>query len=109
MSQALLEAAAVSKRYSVGSGVRRGEIAALDRVTLDVRAGETLALVGESGSGKTTLGRCLLHLTAPTSGQVLFEGRDLASLSRREVRRFRRLVQPVFQNPYSSLDPRWAA
>ena len=109
MSQALLEAAAVSKRFPVGSGVRRGEIAALDRVTLDVRVGETLALVGESGSGKTTLGRCLLHLTVPTSGQVLFEGQDLASFSRRELRRFRRLVQPVFQNPYSSLDPRWTA
>src|SRR5262245_59769770 len=109
MSNALLETAAVSKRYPVGGGIRQSAVTALDSVTLEVRRGETLALVGESGSGKTTLGRCLLRLTRPTSGRVLFEGRDVASLTRDETRRFRRLVQPVFQNPYSSLDPRWTA
>ena len=109
MSGALLETAQVSKHYPVGGGVRKGVVTAVDAVTLEVRRGETLALVGESGSGKTTLGRCLLRLTKPTSGRVLFEGRDIATLTREETRQFRRLVQPVFQNPYSSLDPRWSA
>jgi oligopeptide/dipeptide ABC transporter ATP-binding protein len=109
VSDALLETARVTKRYPVGGSARKGMVTALDDVTLDIRRGETLALVGESGSGKTTLGRCLLRLTKPTSGSVLFEGRDVAALTRSESRRFRRLVQPVFQNPYSSLDPRWSA
>src|SRR5262249_44714189 len=109
MSATLLATAAVSKHYPVGGGVRKGVVTALDGVTLEISRGETLALVGESGSGKTTLGRCLLRLTRPTSGAVLFEGRDTAAFTRDETRRFRRLVQPVFQNPYSSLDPRWNA
>jgi oligopeptide/dipeptide ABC transporter ATP-binding protein len=73
-----------------------------------VRRGEILALVGESGSGKTTLGRCLLGLTRPSAGRIVFHEQDLATLRGDSLRGFRRRVQPVFQNPYSSLDPRWS-
>jgi oligopeptide/dipeptide ABC transporter ATP-binding protein len=79
---------------------------AVDRVTLHVEPGETLGLVGESGSGKTTLGRCALLLEEPTSGEVLLEGRDLRRLSREELRRTRRHMQIVFQDPVGSLNPR---
>ena len=79
---------------------------AVDDVTFDVLPGETLGLVGESGSGKTTTGRCLLRLIEPTSGSVQFQDMDVLALSSRDLRRARRHFQIVFQDPYSSLNPR---
>ncbi len=85
---------------------RKGEIRAVDDVSLDIQSGETLGLVGESGSGKSTLGRLALRLIEATSGSVRFNGRDLASVGHGELRRLRRDMQIIFQDPFSSLDPR---
>ena len=105
---ALLEARGVTRDFRVGGGLlgRSATLRAVDAVDLDVRPGEVLTIVGESGSGKTTLGRCLLGLMRPTAGTVRFDGEEVGTAGRARTR-FRRRVQPIFQNPYSSLDPRW--
>jgi oligopeptide/dipeptide ABC transporter ATP-binding protein len=88
----------------VGAGT---VLRALDGVSLTVSEGESLAIVGESGSGKTTLARCLAGLIAPTEGAVRFDDADISTLRGRPWKEYRRQVQPIFQDPFSSLDPRW--
>jgi len=100
----------LTKVYRLGQNIfgsgAHGEVRAVDDVTLDIQPGETLGLVGESGSGKSTLGRLVLRLIEPTAGSVMFEGRDLCALPHSELRRLRRDMQIIFQDPFGSLDPR---
>ncbi|MFQ5880983.1 MAG: ABC transporter ATP-binding protein [Candidatus Methylomirabilales bacterium] len=109
-SDILLEVRNLRKHFPLTSGVlfQRvvGLIKAVDDVSFFIRKGETLGLVGESGSGKTTTGRCILQLDRPTAGEVLFEGKDLAKMEEDELRPMRRRIQVIFQDPYSSLNPR---
>jgi ABC-type oligopeptide transport system ATPase subunit len=86
---------------------RAGEVRAVDDVSLDIEEGETLGLVGESGSGKSTLGRLILRLIEPTSGAIVFDGVDLLQANGSALRRLRRDMQVVFQDPFGSLDPRF--
>ena len=108
-SDVILEVRDLVKHFPVGGGFLGGQagvVKAVDGVTFSIRCGETLGLVGESGCGKTTTGRCVLQLERPTSGQVVFEGQELTGLSEVELRPVRRRIQVIFQDPYSSLNPR---
>jgi oligopeptide/dipeptide ABC transporter ATP-binding protein len=105
----LLQVENLSKHFPIRKGVLRravGAIRAVDDISLDLRAGETLSLVGESGCGKSTLGRCLVRLHELTSGAVVFDGRDISRLPQRDLRELRRELQIMFQDPYASLSPR---
>jgi ABC-type oligopeptide transport system ATPase subunit len=103
----LLQVSHLVKEFRRGGWLSAGTpVRAVDDVSFDVNPGETFGLVGESGCGKTTTGRCILRLIEPTSGQVVFKDRDLAALNARDLRQARRDLQIVFQDPYSSLNPR---
>jgi peptide/nickel transport system ATP-binding protein len=108
---ALLEVSHLVKEFVRGGGLfRRGTaIRAVDDVSFSIDEGETFGLVGESGSGKTTTGRCILRLVEPTSGAITFRGDAVRALSRQRLRETRRHMQIVFQDPYSSLNPRMRA
>ncbi|HEY6196310.1 MAG TPA: dipeptide ABC transporter ATP-binding protein [Candidatus Eisenbacteria bacterium] len=109
MAEALLEVRDLRKYFPIRKGLWSrvvGQVKAVDGVSFDLFPGETLGLVGESGCGKTTTGRCLLRLLEPSSGRVTFAGREVTGLGRRELRSLRREMQIVFQDPYSSLNPR---
>ena len=106
----LLEVTDLTKHFPIKQGIlidrTVGHVKAVDGVSFSIAEGETLGLVGESGSGKSTTGFCILQLMKPTSGSVRFMGRELTELGREELRRMRREMQIVFQDPYASLDPR---
>ncbi|MCD4653276.1 dipeptide ABC transporter ATP-binding protein [bacterium] len=105
----LLKIENLTKYYPVRKGVFgkiSGHVRAVDGVSFDLFRGETFGLVGESGCGKTTIGRCILRLTTPTSGKIFFQGSDMSSLSAGELRKIRRDIQIIFQDPYASLNPR---
>jgi len=109
MNDVLLEVDNLVKHFSIGGGFgggRAAQVRAVDGVSFTIRRGETLGLVGESGCGKTTIGRCILQLERPTSGRIVFEGVDLTTLEHNALRAVRRRVQVIFQDPYSSLNPR---
>jgi ABC-type glutathione transport system ATPase component len=107
---ALVEVSQLVKIYPLGESIfgggKKGEVRAVDDVSLEIAQGETLGLVGESGSGKSTLGRLILRLIEPTSGTVRFNAVDVLAASRGELRRLRRDMQIIFQDPFGSLDPR---
>jgi oligopeptide transport system ATP-binding protein len=105
----LVEVRGLRKEFTIGGGFfgrSRAIIRAVDGVDLTIRSGETLGVVGESGCGKSTLGRCVLRLTEPTAGSVTFDGQNVLALASGDLRRMRREMQIVFQDPYASLNPR---
>lgn len=109
MSEIILEAKNIKKHFPIKKGLflrQVGSVKAVDDVSLTVRKGETLGLVGESGCGKSTLGRTLIRLYEPTSGDIQFDGQDFLKLKGETLRKKRRNMQMIFQDPYASLDPR---
>ncbi len=105
----LLEVRGLYKYFPINAGVfsrHVGDVKAVDGIDFSIRKGETLGLVGESGSGKTTAGRVVLRLLPATKGEVIFDGRDVQKLEREEVRKLRKEMQIIFQDPYASLNPR---
>jgi oligopeptide/dipeptide ABC transporter ATP-binding protein len=110
MSETLLQVSHLKKYFPIKRGILRrtvGYVKAVDDVSFAVRKGETLGIVGESGCGKSTTGRSILRLIEPTAGEVLYQGKDLTKLSRSAMRELRQKMQIVFQDPYSSLNPKY--
>ena len=103
MAENILEVRNLKKYFKTP----RGMLHAVDDVSFSIEKGHTLGIVGESGCGKTTTGRCILRLVEPTSGEIFFEGRDITKLGRGEMKKLRKDMQIIFQDPFSSLDPRY--
>ena len=110
MTAPLLEVRGLRMHFPISEGlVRRravGEVKAVDGIDFSVARGETMGLVGESGCGKTTTGRCILRLENPTAGEIIYDGVDIAGLSQKEMVKLRQKIQVIFQDPFSSLNPR---
>ena len=108
MSEPILQASDLVRHFRVGGGLlsKAVTVRAVDGVSLDIRRGETFAIVGESGCGKSTLARLLMRLLSPTSGSIRFEGKEISELGGRPLRDLRRDMQFIFQDPFSSLNPR---
>ena len=102
MAETILEVRNLVKHFKTS----RGMLHAVDDVSFTLERGRTLGLVGESGCGKSTLGRTVLRLLEPTDGQIIFDGQDITHVSEREMRKYRQSMQIIFQDPYSSLNPR---
>ena len=102
MAENIVEVRNLKKYFRTGAGT----VHAVDDVTFSIERGKTLGIVGESGCGKTTTGRCVLRLIEPTSGEIIFNGRDICKMNRREMAKVRKDIQIIFQDPYSSLNPR---
>ncbi|HMS65101.1 MAG TPA: dipeptide ABC transporter ATP-binding protein [Ignavibacteria bacterium] len=109
MSDVLLEVNGLKKYFPIKTGLFSktvGNVKAVDNVTFKIKKGETLGLVGESGCGKTTVGRAILRLIEPTAGEVFFEGKNITAMSNKDLKQIRKQMQIIFQDPYSSLNPR---
>ena len=109
MNEVILEAKNIKKYFPIRRGLllrQVGSVKAVDDVTLSVKKGETLGLVGESGCGKSTLGRTLIRLYEPTAGTIQFQGQNFLEIDGEELRKKRKNIQMIFQDPYASLDPR---
>ena len=108
MSETILSIRGLTKNYELSSAFFRSKevVHAVENVNLEIREGETLGIVGESGCGKSTLGRMIVRLEQPTDGTILFEGEDLAKVSKKKLRALRKRFQMIFQDPYASLNPR---
>ncbi len=109
MAEPLLHVENLCKEFPVSSGLfgrKKESVHAVEGVSFDIYPGETFGLVGESGCGKSTTGRCIMKLYNPTSGKVIFDGQDVSTMSRSQLKRMRRNMQFIFQDPYASLNPR---
>lgn len=109
MSENLIEIKNLKKYFPIKKGVfpkTIGNVKAVDDVSFTIKKGETLGLVGESGCGKTTVGRSILRLIEPTAGEIIFQGKDITNISSQELKTYRKKMQIIFQDPYSSLNPR---
>src|SRR5512146_317561 len=109
MPEVLIDVQNLKKYFPIKKGIFSktiGYVKAVDDVSFKIKKGETLGLVGESGCGKTTIGRSILRLIEPTGGKVLFEGKDVTEMNSKDLKQIRKEMQIIFQDPYSSLNPR---